>query len=260
MSLTNDTSLGSTRTLYGVTKLTGKSTYQRWSMGLKLYLKNAKSWDVVTGTATRPNLTGTDTALIALVDAWVAKDDSAKYHIMATINKEQQNKLFRLNDDASSKTFWDLLARENKPTGEVGLQVLLSQLHSCRYVNGASMVQHHAHMRSLTIPLASIGEPVSDATFLVLVKGSLPSSWDTITFILDGSTTMDKEAVIARITAAAERRELRRQEGSSNVGRRNPSAHFTQQDGQGHSHKVNHLPALQSYMPYRRGPLDIVAR
>jgi hypothetical protein len=165
-------------------------------MGLKLYLKKAKSWDVVTGTATRPNLTGTDTALIALVDAWVAKDDSAKYHIMATINKEQQNKLFRLNDDASSKTFWDLLARENKPTGEVGLQVLLSQLHSCRYVNGASMVQHHAHMRSLTIPLASIGEPVSDATFPVLVKGSLPSSWDTITFILDGSTTMDKEAVM----------------------------------------------------------------
>jgi hypothetical protein len=130
--------------------------------------------------------------------------------------------------------FWDLLAKENKPTGEVRLQVLLSQLHSCRYVDGASMEHHLAHMRSLSIQLASSGEPVSDATFLVLVKGSLPSSWDTITFIFDGSTTMDKEAVIARITAEAERRELRRQEGSSNVGRRNPSALFTHRDGQGH--------------------------
>jgi hypothetical protein len=108
-------------------------------MGLKLYLKNAKSWNVVAGTATRPNLTGTDTASVALVDVWVAKGDSAKYDIMATINEDQQDKLFRLNDDASSKTFWDLLAKENKPTGEVGLQVLLSQLHFCCYVDGASM-------------------------------------------------------------------------------------------------------------------------
>jgi hypothetical protein len=234
MSLTNDTSLGRTRPLYGVTKLTGKSTYQRRSMGLKLYLKNAKSWNVVAGTATRPNLTGTDTASVALVDAWVAKDDSAKYDIVATINEDQQDKLFRLNNDASSKTFWDLRAKENKPTGEVGSEVLHLQFHSCRYVDGASMEQQLARMRFLPIQLASIGEPISGATFLVLVKESLPSSWDTITFILDGSTAMDGEAVIARITAEAERRELRRQEGSSDVGARNPSALFIQQDRQGH--------------------------
>jgi hypothetical protein len=88
MSPTNDTSLGSTRPLYGVTKHIGKSTYQRWSMSLKLYLKKAKSWGVVAGTATLLNLTGTDTALVGLVDAWVAKNNSAKYNIMATINEE----------------------------------------------------------------------------------------------------------------------------------------------------------------------------
>jgi hypothetical protein len=142
MSLLSDIN-GGTRQLHGVTKLTGKATYQRWSLALKLYLKNDKSWAVVASDSPRP-----PTASAAeTVDAWVNKDDSAKYTIISMINEEQQDKLFRLGDNATSKQFWDLLRAENKVQGDVGLQVLLAQMHSCRYVGGTFMEKYLGRCR-----------------------------------------------------------------------------------------------------------------
>jgi hypothetical protein len=42
---------------------------------------------------------------------------------------------------------------------------------------------------------------VSEFAFLVLVRRSLPPSWETILFILACSMLMNKEALIARFTA-----------------------------------------------------------
>lgn len=44
------------------------------------------------------------------------------------------------------------------------------------------MEKYLSHMRNLCLQLAAIGEPASDATFVVRVKASLPPSWDTVTF------------------------------------------------------------------------------
>jgi hypothetical protein len=104
VSLLSDTN-GGTRQLYGVTKLTGKATYQRGSLALKLYLKKDKRWAVVASDSPRPPMA----SAAETVDAWVNEDDSAKYTIISTINEEQQDKLFRLGDNATSKQFWDLL-------------------------------------------------------------------------------------------------------------------------------------------------------
>ncbi|GAA6058317.1 hypothetical protein JCM3770_003611 [Rhodotorula araucariae] len=222
MSSTNsDTpfSGGNGRALFGVPKLTGKANYLRWSMALKLYFKKTKSWPVVNGDTVRPF--DSDEG----VQEWVNHDDAAKYDIMATVNEEQQDVLFRLGDNASAHKFWTLLEKTNKPQGDIGHQVLLEQLHSARYIDGESMERHLARMRQLTIQLANIGHSVDDASFVVLVKASLPASWDTITFILDGSTQMDKDDIVARLVAEANRRELRRKETvNTSSQRRNPAA------------------------------------
>jgi hypothetical protein len=51
---------------------------------------------VVTGESTRPDLTGFDAIPTDYPNGGDAMDDSVKYDITATINKEQQDKLFRL--------------------------------------------------------------------------------------------------------------------------------------------------------------------
>ncbi|BGP45095.1 hypothetical protein JCM10450v2_000912 [Rhodotorula kratochvilovae] len=55
-----------------------------------------------------------------------------------------------------------------------------------QWVNGESMERHFAHTRQLTLQLTAIGEPIPDISLIVRVKASLPSLWDTITFILNG--------------------------------------------------------------------------
>ncbi|GAA5911553.1 hypothetical protein JCM6882_000536 [Rhodosporidiobolus microsporus] len=199
MSSTNTDAATTGRHLLAIPKLTGKGSYQRWAIAITLYLKKSRPWDVVNGRKARPVSASTvpTAAEAKVIEDWEVLDDTAKFDLMSTVDAEQQDKLFRLGADATSKQYWDLLERENKATGD---------------------------MRNLALQLAAIGEPVSDLSFLVLVKASLPASWDTITFILDGLGDLDKDTVCQRIIAEAERRALRSKDKSTSSRGSNAAA------------------------------------
>ncbi|GAA5886545.1 hypothetical protein JCM3774_003453, partial [Rhodotorula dairenensis] len=208
-----------------VPKLQGKATYARWSFALTSYFRKTKSWDVVTGARPRPDesasspATGAEavpsTTGGATEKNWDELNDAARYDIIATLSEEQLNKVVELGHEATAKQLWDFLARENAPTGDVGKQVLLRQLYDARYVDGTDMDAHLVRMRQLASQLAAVGEPLSDSTFGVYVKGSLPSpSWDTVTFLLDAET-LDRETLCNRLVMHAERRKA--QEASQPV-------------------------------------------
>ena len=214
----------------GVPKLKGKGTYARWCFAMTSYLRKAKTWEVVSGDAPRPDpfvdaASNSDdppddsSDSLAPVTAWEERNDAARYDIIATLSEEQLNKVVELGYEATAKEVWDFLARENAPTGDVGKQVLLGQLYNSRYVDGTDMDAHLVRMRQLASQLAAVGEPISDATFGVLVKGSLPSpSWDTVTFLLDGET-LDRETLCTRLVTHAERRKVQQQQQSSSSSR-----------------------------------------
>lgn len=235
---TDSSSTGTTRgAIAGVSRLTGKDSYPSWSLSLQLYLKREKQWKVVSGSVLKPPAS-TDVAAAedsddedetSPLDKWLEVDDSAKYNIISTVNEEQRQKLFRLGDEATSKEYWDLLKKENRPTGDVGLQSLLSQFHLQQYKDGDDMDAFLAKMRSLSLQLANLGEPVSDVQFIVVTKRALPSSWDTIKFLLDGSTKMDKEEFILRISQEADRRSLESTTSPSSNRRQNAGALSAQQ-------------------------------
>lgn len=220
------------RQMAGIPKLKGKATYARWCFAMTSYLRKAKTWDVVSGTTPRPESAPDapsdddddppfDDALSshAPVTAWEERNNSARYDIIATLSEEQLNKVVELGYDATAKQVWDFLARENAPTGDVGKQVLLGQLYNSRYIDGTDMDAHLVRMRQLASQLAAVGEPISDATFGVLVKGSLPSpSWDTVIFLLDGET-LDRETLCTRLVTHAERRKVQQQQNSSSSSR-----------------------------------------
>jgi hypothetical protein len=63
-----------------------------------LYLTKIRA--VVAGELTCPDLTGFNATSTIFRKDWDPKDNSAKYDIIATINKEQQDKCFRLAETA----------------------------------------------------------------------------------------------------------------------------------------------------------------
>ncbi|GAA5967407.1 hypothetical protein JCM8115_000782 [Rhodotorula mucilaginosa] len=225
---------GANRALAAVPRLKGKDTYPRWSSALKLYFKKSKSWGVISGSEPRPSVVaavGPSTATgatapatnLEAIEAWEDKDNEAKFDIVSTVSDEQQNKLYRLPDTATSKEFWDLLEKDYALLGTVGKQVLAQQLWSLRLQDSKSMEEHLAKMRDTAARLDSIGEGLPTSTLLVAIKASLPESWKPILFLLDSMKSDDLDEICARLIDADEREKLvfGNTKGSSN---KNPAA------------------------------------
>lgn len=234
MSSTRADTSGANRALAAVPRLKGKDTYPRWSSALKLYFKKTKSWGVISGSEPRPSVvaaagpsTATGTTAPAtnldVIEAWDDKDNEAKFDIVSTVSDEQQNKLYRLPDTATSKEFWDLLEKDYALLGTVGKQVLAQQLWSLRLQDSKSMEEHLAKMRDTAARLDSIGEGLPNSTLLVAIKASLPESWKPILFLLNSMKSDDLDEICARLIDADEREKLvfGNTKGSSN---KNPAA------------------------------------
>lgn len=195
-------------------------------MLLRIYFRKQKLYDIVMGKELQPPeptlALDADTESSAEHDAldeyedWIQRDNDAKFTILSTISDDQRNKVLHIAEEESAAVYWKAIAKANRNNGEVGLQLLLSKLHSLKYHDGESMEAHLTALRNVASQLETLKEPVSDASFLAIVKSSLPPSYDTIKFILDGSTVTNKEDTIARIQREAERREL---EGKSSNSR-----------------------------------------
>jgi len=68
-----------------------------------LYFKKQHTWAVVSGDLKKPvPLAGENRTNL---DAWAHKDESAKYNILLTMTREQQDHLIQVGDDATSKEY-----------------------------------------------------------------------------------------------------------------------------------------------------------
>lgn len=68
------------------------------------------------------------------------------------------------------------------------------------------MEKHLSSIRNTGLKSTAIGKPMSDSHLVVLVQGSPPASWETTTFVLNATASMDKDGVVTRIVSEEDRR------------------------------------------------------
>lgn len=208
MSPTNSDMLMQDRPVNHITKLRNAAGYRVWEFTMKLYLKKEDEWKVVSGESRKPqpvNATEISGAEVELIEEWEAVDESARFHIATTLHNDVVTHIINCT---TAKQMWDKIATVFKPKSASALAMLIERLCTTRYKEGDSLQNHLAEMENIVAELANMDEIIPDHHVAIFILRSLPSSWDTLVFIMNGEASgkLKSKDVIERILEEHERR------------------------------------------------------
>ena len=185
-------------TPYPICRLT-ETNYAAWSHKMQLLLKRESLWSVVEATPTP--LTGEN----------LQKDERAQAHIGLSVDDELLVHIRGLN---TAKQCWDAL-KEIYTRQSVASKISLSRrLYNTKLEPGGDLRAHLRLMKKTLKDLEDVGVNIPELQKVLIVLGSLDSSWDVFALTLEAipESTLTLPYITSRLLEEEEKRREHTQE------------------------------------------------
>jgi len=158
------------------------TNYQQWSLQVKLILKSAGVWPIVSGDQLRPIATGSNDDKVA---EWDQADIEAQAIIVPLLDKKQTSHIFSC--DTSSEV-WEKLKKINSDSSTLNKQHTLSKFFNYKIGPEDSIVDAFGELEELSRALAEMGVPMAESAVVTKIVSALPDSkfkafkkaWDSV--------------------------------------------------------------------------------
>lgn len=164
--------------------LTGEETFSVWQFQVKLALDGMDVFDVVDGSAEKPEDSERDKLAI-----WKRKDKKAR-NVIGTSVHFNLVKLIMYCE--TSKEMWDKLHSVFYQKSQIGIHILQKQFFTLEKEPGESMASHIAKLEDIAHRLATLKEPISKSMLMTKILLSLPNEYGHFHVAWDSTEEKDK--------------------------------------------------------------------
>lgn len=147
-----------------------------------------------------------DTATAGVKAAWKKKDRKIYYLLISYTSSFAFDLVFQFFDDPCGKDAWEALTTKYERKGPVGKVDLHKELMSCTLDETEDPDAFFMRMETLQRQLKELGNDLSEDIIQSMILSKLPSTYDTLTTILEADQTLTYIALKARIREYFKRR------------------------------------------------------
>ena len=194
--------------------------YYTWSFQMEVYFKSLGIWGVISG----------DDDDIKVEDG-VEPEQRAFTEITLSVTESQ---LVHIIGCESAQETWNNLKSVHNQASAENAFYLNQELRSAQYEEGTSMQEHLNHMKQLRDKLTATGDRLSEMGFAMLILGSLPESYQTVSLVLQ---SMEKEKLTYNLISSRLLIEERRQKMTNGTAKDERALAATKNY---HHHLVHH--------------------